>query len=162
MEEIKRQNMERFILETRTELIQWWDKCYYSVEQRKQFEPQYSTDYSEELLALHEAEIEKMKGVFKSCEAMFALVEERQKLWLPAMKLDEASKNAGRYKRRSFNPLREEKERKQVNKNLPVIEEKIRSAAEEYERVHGEPFLIAGIPYKDYMDQQVTARRLSC
>ena len=50
LEILKSEKMEQFILATREELTEYWEKCYYSQAQRDKFEPFFSTNYTEELL----------------------------------------------------------------------------------------------------------------
>ena len=38
---LKLQNMQQVIESTRRELTEWWDRCYYSPEQRRDFTPFY-------------------------------------------------------------------------------------------------------------------------
>lgn len=41
LEELKLQNMKSVIQAIRTELAEFWDKCFYSQEQREAFSPYY-------------------------------------------------------------------------------------------------------------------------
>jgi Ase1/PRC1/MAP65 family protein len=54
LEEIKKANIEKFVINLRDELHQLWDECYYSEQQRNAFTPLHSTNFNEELLAEHE------------------------------------------------------------------------------------------------------------
>jgi protein regulator of cytokinesis 1 len=63
-EELKRQNIKRFIEEIRKDLTYWWDKCLISKEERLQFRPQLSECLSEDL-ELHELEVQKFKSYYE-------------------------------------------------------------------------------------------------
>lgn len=41
-EQLKLLNMRQVIVATRQQLTEWWDKCYYSQEQRAQFKPYFT------------------------------------------------------------------------------------------------------------------------
>jgi protein regulator of cytokinesis 1 len=64
-EELKRQNIKCFVEEIRKELNQWWDKCLISEEQRLQFRPYSSECFTEDLLELHELEVQKFRSYFE-------------------------------------------------------------------------------------------------
>merc|ERR1719342_527095 len=61
LEEIKKANIEQFIINLRDELHGIWDDCYYSPDQRNDFEPLHSVDFTEDLLEKHEEEVASMK-----------------------------------------------------------------------------------------------------
>lgn len=63
-EEKKRQNIRVFVEAIREELASWWSKCCYGKLQRQQFRAYFSDCYTEDLLELHELEIEKLKRYF--------------------------------------------------------------------------------------------------
>lgn len=65
LEELKMQNMKKVIEAIRVELVQYWDQCFYSQEQRQAFAPFYAEDYTENLLQLHDAEIVQLKTTMK-------------------------------------------------------------------------------------------------
>ena len=54
-------NIKQVIEATRNELVEWWDKCYFSQQQREAFKPFFSDDFSEELLEQHDTEVQHMK-----------------------------------------------------------------------------------------------------
>lgn len=74
MEELKRQNIERFILAVRQDLLGWWDRCYVSERERQDFTPFYSEMFTEDVLTLHEAEVEKYKNLHNENKEIFLKV----------------------------------------------------------------------------------------
>ncbi|KAL0155961.1 hypothetical protein M9458_050224, partial [Cirrhinus mrigala] len=42
LEELKKQNIERVICTIRSEIVKFWENCYYSLEQRQAFTPYHS------------------------------------------------------------------------------------------------------------------------
>uniref|UniRef100_A0A672PVJ5 Protein regulator of cytokinesis 1-like n=1 Tax=Sinocyclocheilus grahami TaxID=75366 RepID=A0A672PVJ5_SINGR len=61
LEELKEKNIERVIHTIRSEIVKFWEKCYYSPEQRQAFTPYHSDDLDEEVLREHELELERLK-----------------------------------------------------------------------------------------------------
>ena len=57
LEVLKTERIGQFIHATRMELVDYWDKCHYSQEERDKFDPFYADDFTEELLEKHETEV---------------------------------------------------------------------------------------------------------
>lgn len=74
LEELKRQNIERFIVSVREDLQGWWDRCYVSENERREFAPYYAASFTEELLELHEMEVEKYKTLHNDYKDIFLKV----------------------------------------------------------------------------------------
>jgi protein regulator of cytokinesis 1 len=64
-EELKRQNIKCFVEEIRRELECWWDKCLVGEEERLHFQPCSSELYNEDLLELHELEVQKFQSFYE-------------------------------------------------------------------------------------------------
>ncbi|QQP39288.1 Uncharacterized protein FKW44_020120, partial [Caligus rogercresseyi] len=135
LELLKVQHMERFLVAARRELDAWWDACFYTQRQRSLFCPYFSHEYSEELLVEHEEEIGKLKAYFRGNESLFHLVEQRQTLWNKKLELEQKAKDPNRFQGKSTDFLKEERDRKRVEKQLPKIEENLEDAMEGY-RLH--------------------------
>ena len=74
LNELKRQNIERFIHVIRQDLINWWNLCYVSDAERLSFTPFYAEIYTEELLELHETQVEKYKQLYTNNKEIFTKV----------------------------------------------------------------------------------------
>ena len=74
LEVLKCEKMEQFIKATRVELTELWDRCYYSQHQRDKFAPFFSTDYNEDLLNEHEAEVEALQTYYNDNRELFHMV----------------------------------------------------------------------------------------
>ena len=81
LEEIKKENIEQFIINLRNELHGLWEQCFYSSEQINAFVPLHSIDLSENLLELHEAEVERLKVHYEENRERFTKVCQRQEVW---------------------------------------------------------------------------------
>ena len=155
LEEIKKANIEKFIINLRNELHGLWDNCFYSPEQRDEFLPLHSIDFNEELLDQHEAELEKMKDYHNQHKDLFVRVSQRQEFWNKFMELERKAKDPSRLMNSRGNQLlMEEKERNKVNKALPRIEQELHELIYQWEQEHGRTFKVGGVSFSDFIEQQ--------
>ena len=117
MEELKRQNIERFITAVRQDLLVWWDRCYVSETERTNFSPFKAEVFTEELLELHEAQVEKYKSLYNENKDIFVKVHHRQNLWSRMEDIEARGRDPSRlFGNRGCALLQEEKERKKIMK----------------------------------------------
>jgi len=154
LEEIKKANLEKFVITLRNELHSLWDDCFYSPEQRNQFQPLHSIEFTEELLDLHEAEVAKLQGYLDQHKDLFAKVAQRQEVWNKFMELERRSKDPSRLAARGYSMLKEEKERNKVNKALPRLEEELHELITQWEQQHGKQFQVGGVSFIEFIEQQ--------
>ena len=57
LEEMKKANMEQFIVKLMNELHKIWDQCFYSEDQMNSFQALHSNEFTEELLEQQDAEL---------------------------------------------------------------------------------------------------------
>lgn len=119
-EELKKQNMEKFTLRMRDELFELWDKCHVSEEERGAFTPLNSLDFTEELLERHEAEVRRYETFFNENREIFDLLSRRAELWDRMGQLEIAATDSNRLNNRGGKLLKEEKERKQIQKVICI------------------------------------------
>ncbi len=104
---------------TRDELVQLWDQCYYGNEQRAKFKPFHSLCFSEELLAEHEAEVDRIRKYHETHKDLFQKVSKRRGLWKRMLELEMLQKDPEHLlKAKGPTLLNEEKDRKMINKVL--------------------------------------------
>jgi protein regulator of cytokinesis 1 len=116
-EELKHQNIERFIDRMRNELRELWEKCCVSEEEQAAFEPFNSSDFSDELLDAHEAEVRRLETYFTANRPIFELLGRRAELWERMAVLEAKAHDKDRlFQNRGGQLLKEEKERKQLQK----------------------------------------------
>ncbi|XP_063234497.1 protein regulator of cytokinesis 1-like [Bacillus rossius redtenbacheri] len=155
LEEVRKSKFEQFVQLLRKELDCWWWKCFYSEEQKKEFLPYYSSDYSEELLRLHEQQLEKVKKFYNDNISIFKLVHQRQKLWDMMIDIENKAYDPSRlFDNRGGQLLQEEKEKRMVQKDLPKIEEELLKQSKTYKQQNGHDFLIHGCALADVLKQQ--------
>nr|CAD7459266.1 unnamed protein product [Timema tahoe] len=154
-EDLKRQNIKTYVQQTRKELSEWWSRCHFANEQKRQFIPFFSDCYTEDLLDLHELEIQKLKTFYESNINMFQLLDKRQKLWDKRLDLENRANDPSRlFENRGGQLLQEEKERKLIQKDLPKIETELLNLARKYENEHNKPFLVNGEDITEIIKRQ--------
>ncbi|XP_058464027.1 protein regulator of cytokinesis 1-like [Malaya genurostris] len=153
-EALRRKNIQMFVDRTRVEIVQWWDKCLKSEEERARFSTFKSDVYNEDLLELHEMELNDLKEYYANNEAIFQLVEQRREMWEKMIELEEKSNDPSRYNNRGGKLLEEEKERKRISIQLPKIEQRLREACKRYEETNKRKFTIFGENVDDILQEQ--------
>ncbi|KAF2903144.1 hypothetical protein ILUMI_03046 [Ignelater luminosus] len=142
-ETLRRSNIEVFVKDSRKKLVELWDKCQFTDTQRD-FEFFHGDLYTEDLLTLHDIEIQKLERYYSENEKLFTLLEERKNLWEKMATLEKRATQPDRYKNRGGQLLKEEKERNTLSKRIPQIEEQLSQLSQAYETRNGKPFLSWG------------------
>ncbi|KAG2465809.1 PRC1 regulator, partial [Polypterus senegalus] len=151
LEELKRANMEEVIEKIRKELLEFWDKCTYSTEQRESFAAFYDSNFTEELLVKHEDELSRLKSYYEKCKSVFEAVERWEQNWRLFQDFERKASDPSRFSNRGGSLLKESKERTKVQKLLPKLEEEIKSFIDTWEAEQGTVFLVRGQRFMDYV-----------
>lgn len=156
----KSQNIKLYVNEIRDEITEWWDKTLKSEAQRKRFTNFNSSCYTEDLLLLHEMELEELKTFYRDNEEIFQLFADRNILWDRMQALEARATEPGRYNNRGGQLLKEEKERKTIASKLPKVEQQIEELVQQYQEREHIPFLVYGENIIDLMANQWELKRL--
>ncbi|XP_063053098.1 protein regulator of cytokinesis 1a isoform X2 [Engraulis encrasicolus] len=154
LEELKIQNIQNFIQSIREEIVQYWNMCFYSHQQRQAFGPYFSEDFSEELLGQHEAELENLKKHFDGHKELFTGVEQWEQNWTLYQALEKKATDPGRFNNRGGNLLKEEKQRADLQKSLPKLEKSLKGQIDQWEQEQGRDFLVNGQKFMEYVQEQ--------
>ncbi|XP_015758521.1 PREDICTED: protein regulator of cytokinesis 1-like [Acropora digitifera] len=141
----------------RKELSELWDKCFFGPSQREEFAPAFDNNHTEELLAIHEHQVEVMKNYYEENKVIFKLVEKREALFRTMEEFEMKKNDTNRLANRGGALLKEEKIRKGINKELPKIEQKLKTEVGKWEEEHERTFLINGYHYMDIITNQWAA-----
>ncbi|XP_021120487.1 protein regulator of cytokinesis 1 isoform X7 [Heterocephalus glaber] len=160
LEELKMQNMKKVIEAIRVELAQYWDRCFYSQEQREAFAPYYAEDYTESLLQLHDAEIVQLKNYYEVHKELFEGVQKWEENWRLFLEFERKASDPSRFTNRGGNLLKEEKQRAKLQKTLPKLEEELKTQIEMWEQEQSMAFLVNGQKFMEYVMEQWEAHRL--
>ncbi|XP_068881315.1 protein regulator of cytokinesis 1 isoform X4 [Aphelocoma coerulescens] len=160
LEELKLQNMKSVIHAIRAELADYWDKCFYSQEQREGFSPFYDEDYTETLLELHDAEVGKMKIYYETHKDLFEAVQKWEENWKLFLELESKANDPGRFTNRGGNLLKEEKQRAKLQKTLSRLQEELERKVQTWEQEFKGAFLVKGQQFMEYVSEQWKLYRL--
>ncbi|XP_018425373.1 PREDICTED: protein regulator of cytokinesis 1 [Nanorana parkeri] len=154
LQQLMLQNIKNVIEVIRTELKSYWDKCFYSDEQRQSFAPFYDEDYTEDLLSLHDAEVSRLKEQYEVHKEMFEGVHKWEENWHLFLELDKKATDPNRFNNRGGNLLKEEKQRAKLQKMLPKLEEELKCRIASWEEEQQQEFFVNGKKFMDYVAEQ--------
>lgn len=158
---IKQENIKLFVDKLREQIVAQWDKIHRSEAERQKFTYFQAQIYTEDLLELHEIELEECKRFYDENRVIFEKFAERKEWWSRMIELEEKQKDSNRYNNRGGQLLREEKERKKLNMKLPGIEAEIHKLVEDYRANTGREFLINGESIVEVMERDWEKMRQS-
>uniref|UniRef100_A0A0B6ZRP3 Protein regulator of cytokinesis 1 n=1 Tax=Arion vulgaris TaxID=1028688 RepID=A0A0B6ZRP3_9EUPU len=149
---LKFQNMRKFVDGIRKELIFWWDKCYFSKEQRAVFKAFNEEECTDELLYIHEKELESVRQYYMTHKDMLDKVTHREELFNSMIAFEVKASDPNRFFcDRGGKLLQEEKARKKLLKELPKVEEEVTEVIQKWEHDNEKNFLIDGMRFPEYM-----------
>ncbi|GFU99888.1 protein regulator of cytokinesis 1 [Trichonephila clavipes] len=154
---LRKANIHVEISEYRKELEELWSKCCLT-DQEKKFDLFYSSETTDEILRAHEAEVEKWHKHYKDIEHILMNINKRQLLWDKLIAFENKAADPNRFKNRGGNLLREEKERKMLQKELPKLEDEIFHNIEAYESQHKTVFMYFGEDFRIRVTNQWAER----
>ncbi|XP_047098728.1 protein regulator of cytokinesis 1-like [Schistocerca piceifrons] len=125
-QERRRHSIKACVDKIRAEMADLWDRCCFGERQRHKFVPYYLDCYTEDLLELHELEVERLKSFLERHADVFQLVEKRRELWDAMVDLEDVACDKKRlFDNRGGGLLAEERRRRVVQKELPRVEEQL-------------------------------------
>uniref|UniRef100_A0A8V0X4D4 Protein regulator of cytokinesis 1 n=1 Tax=Gallus gallus TaxID=9031 RepID=A0A8V0X4D4_CHICK len=154
LEELKLQNIKSVVQAIRAELAEYWDKCFYSQQQRDAFGPYYDEDYTEALLQLHDTEVGKVKSYYETHKELFEAVQKWEENWKLFLELERKTADPSRFANRGGSLLKEEKQRAKLQKALSKLQEELESRIQAWEQEREEPFLVKGQQFMEYVTEQ--------
>ncbi|XP_069139804.1 protein regulator of cytokinesis 1-like isoform X1 [Argopecten irradians] len=156
-EKLKYEHMQRFVESTRRELVEWWDKCYFSQQQRAAFKHFHiADDYTEELLEIHDKEVARVRQLYDNHHQLYENVARWEVLFKQMLEFERKACDPNRFNNRGGNLLQEEKARKKLLKELPKVEEEVKDNIAEWEKANGQQFLVEGERFMDYIESRWT------
>ncbi|XP_061520123.1 protein regulator of cytokinesis 1b isoform X2 [Phycodurus eques] len=154
LEKLKLQNIRNVTDAIRSEIAVFWEKCFFSIEQRQAFSPYFSEDFTEEILHLHDAEIQRLKQHYDDHKELFDGVHQWEESWKLFLELDKKASDPLRFTNRGGNLLKEEKQRAELHKNLPKLEKTLKAQIDAWENEQGSGFLVNGQKFLKYVEEQ--------
>ncbi|KAM9367032.1 protein regulator of cytokinesis 1b [Symphorus nematophorus] len=160
LEELKLLNIHNVTEAIRSEIAVFWEKCFFSIDQRQDFTPYFSEDFTEELLSLHDAEIQRLKQHYEDHKELFDGVHQWEESWRLFLELEKKATDPARFTNRGGNLLKEEKQRTELHKNLPKLEKKLKAQIDAWEGEQGREFLVNGQKFLQYVEEQWELHRI--
>ncbi|XP_016408696.1 protein regulator of cytokinesis 1-like isoform X1 [Sinocyclocheilus rhinocerous] len=160
LEELKKKNIERVIHTIRSEIVKFWEKCYYSPEHRQAFTPYHSDDLDEEVLREHELELERLKQDYAEHIELYDAVSIWSSNWTLYQELEKKATDPSRFNNRGGNLLKEEKQRVDMQKSLPKLEKSMKAQIDQWEAAHCKEFRVNGQPFLQYVEDQWNQHRM--
>ncbi|XP_041059026.1 protein regulator of cytokinesis 1-like isoform X3 [Carcharodon carcharias] len=143
LQQMQTKNIKQIITRIRQELNTYWDKCFYSQKQRE-FAFLLDENFTEELLKVHDEELVKITLYYQKHQELLVNVEKWECWWKVLLELEKKASDPNRYANRGGTLLKEEKERCQLQKKIPKLEEELKLYIERWETEQGCPFLVYG------------------
>ncbi|XP_060909107.1 protein regulator of cytokinesis 1b isoform X3 [Labrus mixtus] len=160
LEELKLLNIRNVTEAIRSEIAVFWDRCFLSIDQRQDFAPYFSEDFTEELLSVHDAEIQRLKKHYEDHRELFEGVHQWEDSWRLFLELEKKATDPTRFANRGGNLLKEEKQRSELHKSLPKLEKKLKAEIDAWEREQGQEFLVSGQKFLQYVEEQWELHRI--
>ncbi|KAM9067661.1 protein regulator of cytokinesis 1-like isoform X1 [Sarcophilus harrisii] len=160
LEELKIENLKKVIEAVREELSLYWEKCFYSQDQREAFAPYYSEDYSETLLQLHDAEVVQLKHYYEVHRELFEGIQKWEENWKLFLEFERKASDPSRFINRGGNLLKEEKQRARLQKTFFKLEEELKTQIELWEQKYSKDFVVNGQKFLEYVMEQWEMHRL--
>ncbi|XP_041653118.1 protein regulator of cytokinesis 1-like isoform X2 [Cheilinus undulatus] len=160
LEELKLLNIRNVTEAIRSEIAVFWEKCFLSIDQRQDFTPYFSEDFTEELLSVHDAEIQRLRQHYEDHKELFDGVHQWEESWRLFLELEKKATDPTRFTNRGGNLLKEEKQRSELHKSLPKLEKKLKVQIEKWEGEQAREFLVSGQKFLQYVEQQWELHRI--
>ncbi|XP_018620540.1 protein regulator of cytokinesis 1-like isoform X2 [Scleropages formosus] len=154
LEQLKLENLRSVIEAIRAELASLWDKCFLSKMERQAFTPYYDENFTEDLLKLHDAEVMRLKQHFEDHKELFEGVHRWEESWQLFLELEKRATDPSRFNNRGGNLLKEEKQRADLQKNLPKLEKILKAQIDVWEQEQGREFLVNGQKFLRFVEEQ--------
>ncbi|XP_029316733.1 protein regulator of cytokinesis 1b isoform X2 [Cottoperca gobio] len=160
LEELKMLNICNVTDAIRSEIAVFWEKCFFSIDQRQDFAPYFSEIFTEELLSLHDAEIQRLKQHYEDHKELFDGVHQWEESWRLFLELEKKATDPTRFANRGGNLLKEEKQRSELHKSLPKLEKKLKAQIDAWESEQDHEFLVNGQKFLQYVEEQWELHRI--
>ncbi|KAF9410563.1 hypothetical protein BGZ94_001604 [Podila epigama] len=160
LEEIKAERLEELIMIEREKLHHLWEKMLYSFDQRQKFNWIFNDEFTFENLTAHEQEVARLEQEIQENAPLLDIIGRYRKLLDDIREFELSTQDANRFfDRDPGRLLREERERKRHTRQLPKIQHELEQALQEWQDVHGRPFLAFGEKYINTMKQHAQEAR---
>ncbi|XP_039222609.1 protein regulator of cytokinesis 1-like isoform X2 [Crotalus tigris] len=152
LEELKKEKLKEITLKVRQELESYWQKCFYTDEQKENF--------SEELLSHHDEELFKIKVLYEEAKCVYDSIHKWEAILDRFIELQKKSTDPSRLLNRGGNLLKEEREHSKIQKQLLKLGEELKKKIGNWEKENNSDFLIRSQRFLDSMAHQLQQYKL--
>lgn len=149
-EEMKRENIGKFVNKIKEELVVEYERCYIPQEQQEAFFA-LSTNVSEELLELYETELARLKKYYDDHKEILEKFQKWRLMWKELIDLEVKASDPNRFNNRGGQLLAEERKRKTLQKGLPKVEKELIEMNCKYSDQEGNKFKIFGTNLDEFI-----------
>lgn len=151
---IKKQNMERFIINIRKDIVNLLELCLVSQKNENIFNEELmnSTNYTEELLEKLEYELKELKEYSKCYQDVFLKILEWEESSAKLIEIEKKSTDPNRFNNRGGALLQIERDRKLLKRKLVKLEKDIRLMIPLVQDKHNIPFAKYGFNIDRYFE----------
>ncbi|XP_039215612.1 protein regulator of cytokinesis 1-like isoform X1 [Crotalus tigris] len=160
LEELKKEKLKEITLKVRQELESYWQKCFYTDEQKAAFQPFYDENFSEELLSHHDEELFKIKVLYEEAKCVYDSIHKWEAILDRFIELQKKSTDPSRLLNRGGNLLKDERERSKIQKQLLKLGEELKKNIETWEKEHNSDFVIRSQRFLVSMAHQLQQYKL--
>lgn len=152
-ENVKKQNIAKYIDALKNERLSLFEKCFIAQSEKKLslFD---ANEVNETVLEYYDNEVAKLRKYYKDTEHIIKKINKRRELWNLMTVFENKANDPNRFKNRGGNLLKEERERKKLQKDLPNLENEIFQDIETYEEASGKQFLYFGGDFRSYVSKE--------
>uniref|UniRef100_A0A8C6TX76 Protein regulator of cytokinesis 1 n=1 Tax=Neogobius melanostomus TaxID=47308 RepID=A0A8C6TX76_9GOBI len=155
LEQMKLSELRSVSDRVRGEISEFWDKCFYSEEQRLSLSVFYTDEVSEQVLEALEAELQCLKQFYEGHRPIMEAVQKWMDQWELFLELERKASDPSRFTNRGGNLLKEERQRSELSKSLPrSLERVLKEQISLWEQTQRSPFLVKGLNFLQFVEQQ--------
>nr|KAF6383319.1 hypothetical protein mPipKuh1_014032 [Pipistrellus kuhlii] len=136
------------------ELAKYWDRCFYSQDQRQAFAAYYGEDYTGSLLQVHDIKVVPLRNYYEIHKELLEGVQKREESWRLFFKFERKPSDPSRFTNRRGNLLKEEKQQPRLQKTLSKLEEELEAQIEMWEQKHSTSLVVHGQKSMEYVTVQ--------
>ncbi|KAJ3227265.1 carboxypeptidase C prc1 [Chytriomyces hyalinus] len=155
-----RVKMQEVVVRLLLDLTTWWDKCYLTAEERKEFTLQFGDNlFSPLTVERINLELLSLQSRHEAEHHIYALIESRRALLTRMTEFEHKTANdPTRLFRSSFQLNEEERFRKTCVPTLLKMEARLRKEIEDFERDQERWFMFRGVRHLSVLDQDIADR----
>jgi hypothetical protein len=147
---IKLENMQKYIENVRSEINSILGHMHMGTKDIHEIRILRETNFTESLLDSHEKLLEELKFDYEENREFYEKCAKWLELWAAYVDFEKKTKDPERLKKRGYNMLSEEKERKTYS-SLPRLEDEIKKLSADYHELNNKPLKIFDDPIEEYI-----------